>query len=59
MQDAIHTTANGRKLWVLHGDMFDTVLLYARWLAFLGDYAYSLLVQVMALTTAGQLLLAL
>ena len=38
--EAIHTTADGRRLLVLHGDEFDGVVLYAKWLAFLGDYAY-------------------
>lgn len=40
--EAIHTTADGKRLLVLHGDEFDGVVKYARWLAFLGDYAYSL-----------------
>jgi UDP-2,3-diacylglucosamine pyrophosphatase LpxH len=37
---AIHDTADGRRLLVLHGDEFDAVVLYARWLAMLGDAAY-------------------
>ncbi|MCW5773033.1 MAG: UDP-2,3-diacylglucosamine diphosphatase [Rhodospirillaceae bacterium] len=41
MAEAIHTTADGRKLLVLHGDEFDAVVRYARWLAFLGDWAYN------------------
>jgi len=45
-QEALHTTADGRKLLVLHGDEFDGVVMYARWLAFLGDYAYTLLLKV-------------
>ncbi len=40
MPEAIHETADGRRLLVLHGDEFDGVVLYARWLAFLGDHAY-------------------
>lgn len=44
--EAIHTTADGRRLLVLHGDEFDGVVLYARWLAFLGDYAYALLLRL-------------
>lgn len=36
----IHNTADGRKYLVLHGDEFDTVVRYAKWLAFLGDRAY-------------------
>ena len=35
--EAVHTTADGCKLLVTHGDAFDGVVLYARWLAFLGD----------------------
>lgn len=44
--DAIHTTADGRRLLITHGDEFDSVVLYARWLAFLGDQAYTLLLRL-------------
>jgi UDP-2,3-diacylglucosamine pyrophosphatase LpxH len=40
MQDCIHITADGRKLWVTHGDLFDGVIQCAKWLAYLGDQAY-------------------
>ncbi|MDX3900273.1 MAG: UDP-2,3-diacylglucosamine diphosphatase [Sphingobium sp.] len=40
---AIHETADGRKLLVLHGDEFDTIMLAHRWLAFVGDAAYTML----------------
>lgn len=40
---AFHTTADGRRLMVLHGDEFDTIMLAHRWLAFVGDAAYHLL----------------
>ncbi|HEY0958183.1 MAG TPA: UDP-2,3-diacylglucosamine diphosphatase [Novosphingobium sp.] len=43
--EAVHETADGRRLLVTHGDSFDGVVLYARWLAFLGDKAYSLLLR--------------
>jgi len=43
--EAIHVTADGRRLLVTHGDSFDGVVLYARWLAFLGDKAYGLLLR--------------
>jgi len=43
--EAVHETADGRRLLVTHGDMFDGVVLYARWLAFLGDQAYALLLR--------------
>jgi len=40
--EAIHTTADGRKLWIIHGDQYDGVVTYAKWLAVLGDHAYNL-----------------
>jgi UDP-2,3-diacylglucosamine pyrophosphatase LpxH len=43
--EAIHETADGRRLMVVHGDMFDGVIMYAKWLAYLGDYAYSMLLK--------------
>jgi UDP-2,3-diacylglucosamine pyrophosphatase LpxH len=43
---ATHTTADGRKLLVVHGDEFDAVVLAHRWLAFLGDWAYRTLMQL-------------
>ena len=39
---AFHDTADGRRLMVLHGDEFDTIMLTHRWLAFVGDTAYHL-----------------
>lgn len=41
--EAIHTTADGRKLWITHGDLFDGVMQYAKWLAYVGDNLYSLI----------------
>jgi UDP-2,3-diacylglucosamine pyrophosphatase LpxH len=38
--EAVHLTADGRRLLITHGDRFDGVVLYARWLALLGDLAY-------------------
>jgi UDP-2,3-diacylglucosamine pyrophosphatase LpxH len=40
---AIHTTADGRRLLVLHGDEFDAITLAHRWLAHVGDVAYETL----------------
>src|SRR5487761_1969448 len=37
---AIHETSDGRRLLVIHGDQFDVVVRHARWLAYLGDWAY-------------------
>ncbi len=36
----IYKGVNGKKYLVLHGDKFDNVMLCARWLAYIGDYAY-------------------
>ncbi len=36
----VHETADGRKLWVIHGDLFDGVIQCAKWLAHLGDTLY-------------------
>ena len=39
--EATHVTADGRRLLVIHGDEFDSVVRYARILAILGDHAYT------------------
>jgi UDP-2,3-diacylglucosamine pyrophosphatase LpxH len=44
MQDAIHVTVDKKRYLVLHGDEFDGIVKYARWLALLGDKAYDLAV---------------
>jgi UDP-2,3-diacylglucosamine pyrophosphatase LpxH len=40
VDDAVHTLADGRRLWVTHGDYFDGVIQCAKWLAFVGDNLY-------------------
>ncbi|GAC1342849.1 MAG: UDP-2,3-diacylglucosamine diphosphatase [Acetobacteraceae bacterium] len=40
-REATHVTASGLKLLVIHGDEFDGVLRYAKFLALLGDSAYT------------------
>jgi UDP-2,3-diacylglucosamine pyrophosphatase LpxH len=50
--EAIHETADGRRLLVTHGDEYDGVVLYARWLAFLGDAAYAFLIRANILVNA-------
>ncbi len=44
--EAMHETADGRKLLVIHGDAFDSVVRYAKWLAFLGDRSYQFLLSL-------------
>jgi UDP-2,3-diacylglucosamine pyrophosphatase LpxH len=45
-REYVHTAADGRRYLVLHGDEFDGVTKYHRWLAVLGDHAYTLVVQL-------------
>ncbi len=46
LKEAFHTTADGRRFLVIHGDQFDGVVKYARWLAILGDTAYNSVLKV-------------
>jgi UDP-2,3-diacylglucosamine pyrophosphatase LpxH len=39
-QEAEHITAAGKRLLIIHGDEFDSVVRYAKFLALLGDGAY-------------------
>jgi UDP-2,3-diacylglucosamine pyrophosphatase LpxH len=39
--EALHKTAAGLQLLVIHGDHADAILAYARWLAKVGDWAYT------------------
>jgi UDP-2,3-diacylglucosamine pyrophosphatase LpxH len=41
LPEATHIAADGRRFLVLHGDQFDAVVTYARWLAYVGDRAYN------------------
>ncbi len=40
--EVIHVTADGKRLLVTHGDLFDGVMQHARWLAYLGDSLYTM-----------------
>lgn len=44
--EAEHRTADGRRLLVIHGDQYDAVVKCHKWLAFLGDRGYALLLFV-------------
>ena len=39
-REAVHRTADGKRFLVIHGDEFDGVIRYAKFLALLGDWAY-------------------
>ncbi len=43
VNEAVHETADGRRLLILHGDFFDVITRYHRWLALAGDMAYETL----------------
>ncbi|MGD8559337.1 MAG: UDP-2,3-diacylglucosamine diphosphatase [Gammaproteobacteria bacterium] len=43
-QDAIHETADKRKLLLIHGDEFDSVVMGNKWLVHFGDWLYNNLV---------------
>ncbi|HSQ08509.1 MAG TPA: UDP-2,3-diacylglucosamine diphosphatase [Chromatiaceae bacterium] len=45
-EEVIHTAADGRRYLLVHGDEFDQVTRYHRWLAVLGDRAYEFLVHL-------------
>ena len=44
--EVIHTMADGRRLLVIHGDLFDGVIRHAKWLAYLGDSLYTMILQL-------------
>lgn len=43
---AFHDTVDGRRLMVMHGDEFDAIMLAHRWLAVVGDLAYTVLMRL-------------
>ena len=43
--ELIHTTAAGKRMLVLHGDRFDGVIACAKWLAYLGDSMYTVILK--------------
>ncbi len=40
VEQTVHVAADGKRYLVMHGDAFDVVVRHAKWLAFLGDWAY-------------------
>jgi UDP-2,3-diacylglucosamine pyrophosphatase LpxH len=40
VDEIVHQTADGKRMLVIHGDLFDLVVRNAKWLALLGDWAY-------------------
>ena len=46
VREATHLAADGRRYALLHGDEFDQITHYHRWLALAGDMSYSVLVRL-------------
>jgi UDP-2,3-diacylglucosamine pyrophosphatase LpxH len=46
VMDHVHVAADGRRYLLIHGDEFDQVTKYHRWLAVLGDQAYAAVVRL-------------
>jgi UDP-2,3-diacylglucosamine pyrophosphatase LpxH len=44
--EVVHVTERGERLLILHGDRFDGVIQCAKWLAYLGDRAYTVMLKV-------------
>src|SRR3982750_1395341 len=45
VEEHVHELADGRRLWVTHGDLFDGVIQCAQWLAYVGDSLYTPILQ--------------
>lgn len=41
--NVVHINADGKRFFVTHGDHFDGVIQHARWLAYVGDSAYTMI----------------
>ena len=44
--EVVHTMVDGRKFLVIHGDLYDGVVLYAKWLAVIGDQLYAFILKL-------------
>lgn len=45
-QNFVHTTADGKRLIVMHGDEFDMVINHHKWVAHIGDFLYNWMIRV-------------
>jgi UDP-2,3-diacylglucosamine pyrophosphatase LpxH len=45
-REAEHETADGKRFLVIHGDQFDGIISCAKWLAHLGDWAYTVALEL-------------
>ncbi len=56
-ENAVHTTAEGKRMLVIHGDEFDAVMTYGKWVARLGDVAYNMALWINCILNAFRSLL--
>lgn len=45
VDSCVHETIDGKKFLVIHGDVYDQIVRYAKWVAWLGDIGYGLLLK--------------
>jgi len=45
-REYVHVTADGKRYLLLHGDEYDQVTTYHRWISLLGDFSYSFLIHL-------------
>jgi len=45
-REYVHTTADGKRYLLLHGDEYDQVTTYHRWISILGDVSYTFLIHL-------------
>ena len=57
--EAVHETADGRRLLVVHGDQFDGIVRHAKAIALLGTWAYDVALRVNHWFNAGRRLIGL
>lgn len=55
VDETVHETADGRRLLVIHGDRFDSVVRDMKWLALIGAVAYETSVMANSLLNAARL----
>lgn len=46
VDDTTHTLLDGRRIWITHGDLFDGIIQHAKWLAYLGDSFYTVILNL-------------
>jgi UDP-2,3-diacylglucosamine pyrophosphatase LpxH len=46
LKESIHETQDGKRFLIVHGDEYDQIIKYAKWLAFCGDIGYNLLISL-------------